>query len=217
MQRTNWRHRRIAHAAWSILRDVTAIDSSSDLRAAAVDDPADDSVGAIFVDLDTVLIQMHRGQRGLELGLNADLPEAFERLAQITDQLFVLVDPPPTEDSAGRETERRLEVLRAGMGTHLDRLTIVGCPHGEDRSCDCAKPGIGLIELAVAEHGARRRGGWHIGGDQEGVQVGRTAGLRTIRIGPAGDDHLSTVHRADHEARDLLDAANRIMLEALAV
>ena len=41
-------------------------------------------------------------------------------------------------------------------------------------------------------------------------------GLRTVRIGPLGEDHLSSVHRPDYEARDLLDAANTIMLDALA-
>jgi len=57
--------------------------------------------------------------------------------------------------------------------------------------------------------------GWFIGADQEGVQSGRTAGLRTVRIGPAGPDHMSTVHRPDYEARDLLDAANHILIEDL--
>ena len=47
------------------------------------------------------------------------------------------------------------------------------------------------------------------------MQQGRAAGYRTIRIGPAGEDYLSTVHRPDHEARDILDAANWILLEAL--
>lgn len=173
--------------------------------------------GAVFLDLDTVLLAMHQGRRGLELGLQADLPEGIERLEQIADRLFVLVDPPPLEGGNGRETARRLETLREGLGPLVDRLTVVSCPHGESWNCDCGKPGHGLIEVAVAEHGASLKDGWHIGGDQEGVQAGRSAGLRTIRIGPAGDDHLSSVHRADYEARDLLDAANRIMLESLVV
>jgi hypothetical protein len=54
-----------------------------------------------------------------------------------------------------------------------------------------------------------------VGADQEGVVAGRGAGLKTIRIGPVGEDHLSAVHRADYEARDLLDAANHILFEAL--
>lgn len=171
--------------------------------------------GAVFLDLDTALLAMHQGRRGLELGLQADLPESIERLGEITDRIFVLVDPTPLEGGNGRQTELRLQVLGDGLGPVMDRLTVVRCPHGEDGTCACAKPEHGLIEIALAEHGLDRRGGWHIGADQEGVQAGRAAGLRTIRIGPLGEDHLSNVHRADHEARDLLDAANRIMLEAL--
>ena len=45
--------------------------------------------------------------------------------------------------------------------------------------------------------------------------AGRSAGLHTIRIGPHGSDHMSVVHRPDFEARDLMDAANHIMVEAL--
>lgn len=192
---------------------MTVTDSSSPSEATQ----GDYGAGAVFIDLDTVLLAMHRGRRGLELGLQADLPEGLERLEQIADGLYVLVDPPPLEGASGRETHRRLEVLREGLGVVADRLTIVTCPHGERAECDCAKPGSGLIELAISEHGARRRNGWHIGGDQEGVQAARAAGLKTIRIGPSGEDHLSAVHRADYVARDLLDAANRIMLESLTV
>ena len=169
----------------------------------------------MFVDLDTALLAMHQGRRGLELGLQADVAGGLERLLEVGDQLIVLVDPPPREGASGRLTEQRLAVLREGLGPLAEQLTVVSCPHGEDHTCDCAKPGSGLIELAIAEHGATRRGGWHIGADQEGVQAARAAGLHTIRIGPHGADHLSNVHRADYEARDLLDAANHIMLEAL--
>jgi len=174
-------------------------------------------VTSVYLDLDTVLLAMHQGRRGLELGLQADLAESIERLEQIADRVVVLVDPPPLEGGSGRDTARRLETLRAGLGSVAERLTIVTCPHGEDWSCHCGKPGSGLIELAIEQHGAGRHGGWHIGADQEGVQAGRSAGLKTIRIGPVGEDHLSAVHRADYEARDLLDAANRIMLESLTV
>jgi hypothetical protein len=68
----------------------------------------------------------------------------------------------------------------------------------------------------MEQHDLPRRGGWYVSADQEGVVAGRTAGLHTIRIGPAGVDHLSSVHRADYEARDLLDAANHILVEQFA-
>jgi D-glycero-D-manno-heptose 1,7-bisphosphate phosphatase len=179
---------------------------------------ADDAVAsAVFLDLDTVLLAIYPGRRGIELGLQADLPESLDRLTQIAEHLVVLVDPPPADGGHGLETAHRLDVLRQGLGRQFEELIVVTCPHGEHGDCPCAKPGSGLIELAIDEHGLRRRGGWHIGADQEGVQAGRAAGLRTIRVGPVGEDHLSIVHRADYEARDLLDAANRIMLESLTV
>jgi histidinol phosphatase-like enzyme len=189
----------------------------------AVDDRAapplqgrgDEPAPAVFIDLDTVLIAMHRGRRGLELGLQADIDEAIERLREVTQHVVVLVDPPPVEGSAGRETERRLAVLEDGLGDRLRSVLVVTCPHGERRSCACAKPDSGLIEVALTEHRLRRRGSWYIGGDQEGMQAARGSGLHTVRVGPLGEDHLDTVHRPDHEARDLLDAANRIMLQTL--
>jgi hypothetical protein len=171
--------------------------------------------GAVFLDLDTTLLAIHQGRRGLELGLQADLEESLERLHQVAERVVAVAYPPPAEGANGRETELRLATLKEGLGVQADRLLIVSCPHGENRSCKCPKPDAGLLELAIKEHGLSRRNSWHIGADQEGVQAGRTAGLRTIRLGPVGDDHLSTVHRADYEARDLLDAANRIMLESL--
>ncbi len=174
-------------------------------------------VSAAYLDMDTVLLAIHQGRRGLELGLQADLEDSVARLHEICGRVVVLVHPPPVEGGRGRDTARRLEVLREGLGSTIESLLIVTCPHGEDGTCECAKPDAGLIDLAIAEHGLERRGGWHIGADQEGVQVGRAAGLTTIRIGPVGEDHLSTVHRADYEARDLLDAANRIMLESLSL
>lgn len=169
----------------------------------------------VFLDFDTVLLATFQGRRGLELGLQADLLQSIERFSEIADDIVVVIDPPPTGGGHALETEHRLEVLRQGLGEAVENLIVVACPHGESGACDCAKPGTGLIEIARADHGVANTGGWYICGDQEGVVRGRTAGLRTIRVGPAGEDHLSAVHRADYDARDLHDAANRIMVEEL--
>ncbi len=170
----------------------------------------------MFLDADTVLLAIHQGKRGVELGLQADLDEAIGRISEIAPTIVVLVEPPPVENRGALDTERRLEVVHDGLGATADALLIVSCPHGEPGGCRCAKPEDGLIRVAMERHGLRRRGGWYVSADQEGVVAGRSAGLHTIRIGPAGADHLSAVHRADYEARDLLDAANHIMIEELA-
>ena len=170
----------------------------------------------VYLDLDTVLLGIHQGRRGVELGLQADLVEALDRLSEVAHPIVVLVDPPPTQIRHGLETTKRVDVLRDGLGVTFDDLIVVACPHGEQRACACAKPDSGLIDLAVEQHDLPRRVGWYIGADQEGVVAGRTAGLRTIRIGPLGEDHLSAVHRPDYEARDLMDAANHILIEEFA-
>lgn len=177
----------------------------------------DDLADGVLIDLDTVLLGMHQGRRGIELNLSADLPASIDRLREVARRIVVLVDPAPrpTLEALGRETPTRLQVLHEGLGSLADELDIILCPHGEAGDCDCAKPGSALVEHAVAATGIRPRHGWYIGGDQEGVQAGRNAGLRTIRIGPLGEGHLSAVHRPDYEARDLLDAANTILLDAL--
>lgn len=182
------------------------------------DHPTDDGTGsvAVFLDLDTVLLATHPGRYGPELAIQADIPEALGRLSEVADRVVVVVDPRPPESGRFMDTGHRVEVLRAGLGETADRLVIATCPHGEEGTCECAKPGSGLINISIKEHRLPERGGWYIGGDQEGVFAARSAGLQTIRIGPATEDHLSAVHRADHEARDLMDAANRILLETLA-
>lgn len=169
----------------------------------------------VLVDLDTVLLAVHQGKRGVELGLQADLEPALDRLATVARQILVLVEPPPTEPRHGLETERRLEVFNAGLGAATDQLVIVTCPHGEDGTCTCAKPEAAIIQVALEKHDVPRRGTWYVGGDQEGVVAAHNAGLHTIRIGPATTDHLGQVARPDYEARDMLDAANHIMLESM--
>ena len=181
------------------------------------DELADDGAGsvAVFLDLDTVLLTTHAGRYGPELAIQAGIPEALERMAEVADRLVVVVDPAPVGASRVMATAHRVDILRAGLGEVAEQLVIATCPHGEDGQCDCAKPGSGLVNLSLKDHQLPSQGGWYVTADQEGVVCGRSAGLRTVRIGPVADDHLSAVHRADHAARDLMDAANRILLEAL--
>jgi hypothetical protein len=172
----------------------------------------------VLIDLDTVMLGMHQGRRGVELNLAADMPASLERLREVAKRIVVIVEPPPYDsmEAHGRETPARLQTFHDGLGGIADELDVVVCPHGELHNCHCAKPDSGLIEEAVSQTGLRPRHSWYIGGDQEGIHAARAMGMRTVRIGPLGEDHLSSVHRPDYEARDLLDAANTIMLDALA-
>jgi histidinol phosphatase-like enzyme len=171
---------------------------------------------AVFVDMDSVLLSARQGRRGVEINVQADIDEGLGRLAQTADLIYVLAFPVRGHGTRPPSTENRIETLREGLNGSFRRLRIVTCPHsGDDMTCDCAKPGTGLIQIAQADRRSRIQSSWFIGADQEGVQSGRGAGLRTVRIGPAGSDHMSSVHKPDYEARDLLDAANHILMEEL--
>jgi len=170
----------------------------------------------VFLDLDTVLLESRWTPRGPQLHVRPGIEEGLARLRQVADTLVVLVEPLSAD--AARRPDLRLEVLESALGSDASDLVYARCPHGgtaDTSRCDCRKPGTALIDAVRAEQGVDERGGWHIGGDQTGVQAGRAAGLRTIRIGPAGEDHLSAVHRADLDARDLLTAANLVLMDTL--
>jgi FMN phosphatase YigB (HAD superfamily) len=168
---------------------------------------------AVYLDLDGALVESRPGRYEPEFFARPGVEDGIARLFDIADDVIVLVEPIRRRPGQPRyRDDPRIQCLRDTIGADAERLTYVRCPHGA-RACDCTKPAPGLISVA-REKLDLPADGWHVGGDQEGVQAGRTAGLRTIRVGPTGVDHLSTVHRPDYEARDLLDAANRILIES---
>lgn len=192
----------------------TATSSRDTASGSGTSAAASDAV-TVFLDMDTVLLAKHQGRYGPELGLQADLSGAIGRLFEVADRVVVVVNPSSSGANNSLDTAHRVAKLHAGLETGFERLVVATCQHGEQGTCSCAKPGHGLISPHLGE-GRRPDAGWYVGGDQEGMVAGRSAGLRTIRIGPHAEDHVSAVHRPDYEARDLLDAANYIMAEALA-
>jgi D-glycero-D-manno-heptose 1,7-bisphosphate phosphatase len=173
-----------------------------------------DTDPVIFLDLEGVIIERRPGRTDPPYSLRGGVDHGLPRLAQISPRLVALVEPPPVGTKRPRSIDF-LDGVRAPMIHGGPELVFVACPHRPDEHCTCRKPGHGLIEIAVARYEIPARGGWHISGDQEGVQAGRSAGLHTVRIGPPSEDHLIAVHRADYEARDLLDAANWILAASL--
>ena len=103
--------------------DVRVIDlTHSDRQSADVETRIDGIRGpTVYLDLDTVLLGIHQGRRGVELGLQADLGEAIGRLAEVAHPIVVLVDPPPAEIRHGLETTKRMDVLRDGLGDTVRR------------------------------------------------------------------------------------------------
>lgn len=169
---------------------------------------------AIFIDLEGVIIEARPGRDRSVFSMRPGAEAGLLRLAQSTDRLIALVEPAPLGADPGRPRPAdQLVGVRAPMTKGGPEVLFVGCPH--EGECDCRKPGAGLIRLAAERHRVPLQGGWHISGDPDAVVAGRSAGLRTVRIGPPASDPETAVHRADYEARDLLDAANWILVQSL--
>lgn len=123
-----------------------------------------------------------------------------------------------TERDLALVAEHLAEELEA-CGARLDGFYF--CPHLPEGineyaiECDCRKPEPGLVRRAVSELGLDTTGAWFIGDTWMDVVAGRTAGCRTIMVGPEHRDApgLPPDRRPDHAVPDLLAAA-RIILGA---
>ena len=132
------------------------------------------------------------------------LNEAGWRVVVVTNQRGIARGL-MSEDDLRRVHQRLLELLR-DCGATIDR--IYHCPH-EAGTCDCRKPGTGMLEQAreddpeiVFERAVM------IGDSQIDVDAGRAAGIRTVAIGPASG--------ASHRAVDLGDAVDWALSAAVA-
>lgn len=108
-----------------------------------------------------------------------------------------------TEDDLRRVHERLGELL-GEYGARIDRIYY--CPH-EDGTCDCRKPGTGLLEQARRDDPeiAFDRAVL-IGDSQIDIDAGRAAGIKTVAVGFASGAH--------HYSADLLGAVDWALSEA---
>ena len=149
-----------------------------------------------------------------ELFLRENAEEGLRRLRH-AGHVVVLVDPAARDQLLPHQADVRGAFARRNLRGALAKTAMVSCRHRGGDACDCRKPSLGLIERVRDELGLELEGGWLIGGDVD-VVAGRDAGLRTVRVGPATVGRAGPTLTADYDARDLLDAANWVLLsEAL--
>jgi D-glycero-D-manno-heptose 1,7-bisphosphate phosphatase len=88
---------------------------------------------------------------------------------------------------AGASTEQieainqRLVELLAGQGALIDSVKY--CPHYPPEKCTCRKPESGLLEQAIAEFDINREQSYMVGDFDSDIQAGKSAGVKTIKIG----------------------------------
>jgi histidinol-phosphate phosphatase family protein len=127
-------------------------------------------------------------------------------------------------DEAGLNAiHNRMETLLGREGAYLDRIyACIHHPHkgfpGERPElkieCDCRKPGVGLVDQAVADLHIDRRRSWFVGDRTGDVLCGRRAGLRSVllRTGVSGEDGKFRV-TPDYEFADIEQTVHFILDE----
>jgi len=98
------------------------------------------------------------------------------------------------------------QAIQDGTGVELDDIYF--CPYHEkfDSHSLTRKPGSLMIEKAAAKYDVDMDASWMVGDHERDISAGTRAGLRTIRLAPAG-----TETKATHLVDDLL-AASKIIV-----
>lgn len=151
------------------------------------------SVRTVFLDRDgTINVKAAEGEYIRSPGDLVLLPGAAAALAAlnaaglrtvlVTNQRW-LSEPAsfPTHFTA---IQNRLQQLLADEGARID--AAYHCPHAAN-SCDCRKPGTGMLLRAAAEHGIDLTASVMIGDSDIDMRAGRAAGAATILLRSGGE------------------------------
>jgi len=173
---------------------------------------------AVFLAKNTTLIE--RSGEGGRIRLVPGAVDACLLLAGLGYELVVVGREPAV--ARGTLAPGILEAVSA----HLDDLFLTHgfrlagsywCPHDPDGrvadyafTCTCRPPAPGLIHAAAREHELDLTRSWVVASDVDDIEAGLRAGCSTVWIGDPAEDPLEH-SLADLTARDLLDAAARIM------
>ena len=183
---------------------------------------------AVFLDRDGTLIVDQDNLRSAEgLEILPGVADAIRELNHHAWRAVVVTNQPVIAKGWATEAElqnihNKLETLLGIEHAFLDRIYY--CPHHPDAGfegerkelkirCDCRKPGIGMIQKAVADLNIDLSQSWLIGDTTTDIQTAKNAGLRSVlvRSGAAGKDGKHSV-AADFTCDDLA-AAVKLILE----
>jgi len=183
---------------------------------------------AVFLDRDGTLVHDRdclRSADGIEL--LPGVATAIHDLNHLAWRTVVVTNQPVIAKGWCDEAElqrmhNKMETLLGLEHAFLDRIYF--CPHhpdagfeGERRElkirCDCRKPGIGMIQKAVADLNIDLVQSWMIGDTTTDMQTAKNAGLRSVlvRTGAGGGDGKQAA-TPDFVCDDL-QAAVKLILE----
>jgi D-glycero-D-manno-heptose 1,7-bisphosphate phosphatase len=185
---------------------------------------------AVFLDRDgTINVEVGYLSRPEDFALIEGSADAVRRLNEAGFLVVVVSNQSGVargyfgEEDVRRVNERmERELERAGA--HLD--AIYYCPHYPEGTveeyrveCDCRKPGPGMIRRAEKELGIDASDSYVVGDHRGDIMLAKSVDARSILVVTGhGADELEKLRQEgvepDHVAKDLAEAADRILTEA---
>lgn len=181
---------------------------------------------AVFLDRDGVLnANVFYGDTGAweaprrveDFRLLPGVPDVLKSL-RIAGFVLVLVSNQPNE-ALGKSTRGQLREIHEAMVSEFDRRSIrfleyCYCPHHPRAVkaelgglCRCRKPSPHWLYRAASRYGIDLSASWMIGDRATDTACGAAAGVRSIRIGGAGEQDRNAVWKAG----DLASAARFVL------
>lgn len=204
------------------LDKVQADYESGRILAGSLETPAP----AVFLDRDgTINMEVNRAKTPDEIIPISGAATGIAALNQAGFRVIVITNQPviargDCTEAGLKLIHNRLETLLGREGAYLDAVYF--CPHHPDSgfpgertelkiSCDCRKPGTGLIQRATRDFNIDLDRSWMVGDSTSDVRTARNAGIKSllVRTGHAGKDGLYT-DTPDLVAADLGEAATLI-------
>ncbi|MBP7415631.1 MAG: HAD family hydrolase [Pyrinomonadaceae bacterium] len=138
---------------------------------------------AIFLDRDGTLIEeVNFLSRVEDLRL---FPFTAEAVKLLKDRGYlVIVVTNQSGIGRGIYTANDMHAIHAQIQIELDNAidAFYFCPHLPDTGCKCRKPGLGMIESAIADFDIALEGSWMVGDKKIDVETGLAGNLSTALV-----------------------------------
>jgi D-glycero-D-manno-heptose 1,7-bisphosphate phosphatase len=178
---------------------------------------------AIFLDRDGTIT--NSGDHIYKIEDLVFLPRVIEGLKKLqeTGYKFIIVTN-QAGIAKGLFSENEYFAFRNELYKRLDEQGILidaeyFCPHhingviGKYKfDCNCRKPKTGMLEQAAKDFDLNLAECWMIGDNPSDLLAGKKAGCRTIHV-LTGEEKKPVIY-ADFEAKDLVEAANCILINS---
>lgn len=168
---------------------------------------------AVFLDKDGKLLpNIPANVDTRKVGLNERFIEGLQLLQSYGYLLVVVSNEAPEQVESVKAT---ISALCKKMGIYLDGFYY--CPHHatwnspDGGECDCRKPAPGLLLKAAGDMDIDLSASWIIGDDMNDVEIGKRAGCNAVLVKQNRKSIGGIDGMIGYEAKDLADAARKIL------